>query len=227
MNKLYTKTAKNNFIIWLISLLCLPISKLLAKLKITPNFITFFSIFLTIFSAYYLINNNFFLFSIFFFIAQLLDFCDGQVARILKKVNNTAFNFDHFSDVFKISLIFFSFGLLFNNKNSWILIFISNFLFLFYIVTHAHVSAYKNQKKIKAVRKSKEFSFFQYFKLNPILIIYKLCFPVIFSFNAHSVFLFLLVLVDINLIYFVFFYFNFIFIIRIYKYIKFLLNQKI
>lgn len=217
MNKFFTPTANNNLIIWAISHLCFPLSRLLATIKISPNFITILSFVLMIMSCSFLIKNNLLIFSLTFILSIFLDLCDGQVARILKKSNNTKFRFDHFSDIIKISIIYLTFGILFNNLNSWIFLFVSYLLFFFNSYLHSIVINSVKQKNSAHKNRKVKFSFFEYFNLDIFTMIYKIIFPLILTFNTHSLFLILLILIDINIIYIVFLYFNFIFILRIFK----------
>ncbi len=217
MNKLFTPSAYNNVLIWLISIICLPISRLLALFKFTPNFITSLSLVLMILSSFFLINGNSLLFMITFICSLFLDFCDGQVARILNKSNKTKFRFDHFTDTIKISIIYITFGILFNDYYSWIFFFVSYTLFFFntYIQNILNNALKINNKFLKSTKN--KFTFFKYLKLNLFIAIYKLLIPIIFTFNSHSLLLILLVLIDINAAYMIFGYFNLIFIFRIYN----------
>ena len=163
MNKFFTPSANNNLIIWAISLLCFPFSKLLATVKISPNFITILSFILMIMSCFFLVESNLLLFSLSFIFSIFLDFCDGQVARISKKSNNTKFRFDHLSDVVKISIIYLTFGMLFNDLSSWIFFFISHLLFFLNTYLHSStVNAENLQSKLNE-KKKKKFYFFQIF----------------------------------------------------------------
>ena len=67
---------------------------------------------------------------------MILDICDGQVARLSKNINNSKIDLDHLSDIIKICLIYLSFGILLNNKISWIYIFLANFLFVLLYIAY-------------------------------------------------------------------------------------------
>jgi phosphatidylglycerophosphate synthase len=217
MNKLFTPSANNNFVIWIISYISLPVSKFFAHLKISPNLLTFLSLVLMICCCVFLINGNLILFIILFISSFILDICDGQVARILKKTNKTKFRFDHFTDIFKITIIYITFGILFNDLNSWIFIFISFTLFFFNDYIQVCLSNARKERNKLIKYKKKKFFFSNYFKLNFFVMIYKLLIPLIITFNSHSLLLILFVIIDIKIIYVIFLYYNFIFIFRILK----------
>lgn len=225
-NLIFTPACNTNLVIWVMSSICFPISKLFATYKISPNLITALSFILIIISCSFLLQGNLILFSLTFIFSILLDFCDGQVARILKKSNDTKFNFDHLSDIIKVSIIYLTFGILFDEFYSWIFFFISHFLFSFYIYLHSIVSNISEVKNNLIKKDRINFLFFEYFKLNFFKMIYKILIPLIITFNAGSLFLILLILIDIKMIYVVFLYFNFVFIFRIFKNSKKLLNTK-
>ena len=132
-----------------------------------------------------LINEQYFLFSFFWFLNIFFDFCDGQVARLTRKVNKSAFRFDHFSDIFKVSLILLGLAIYYKNHDLWATIFITNFTFLFYTILNN--SAQKNMNS----KKSNNHFFSNYFKTENILIaIIKILIPVMTKFNGHSLLLF-------------------------------------
>ena len=162
MNKLFTTSANNNFVIWIISYISLPISKFFAHLKISPNFLTFLSLVLMIFCCVFLINGNLITFAILFICSLVLDFCDGQVARILKKTNKTKFRLDHFTDILKITIVYITFGILFDDLNSWIFIFIS--FALFFLNDYIHVCLSNTEKeRNKHTKYKKKIIFFKLF----------------------------------------------------------------
>ena len=225
-NLIFTPACNTNLVIWVMSSICFPISKLFATYKISPNLITVLSFILIIISCSFLLRGNLILFSLTFIFSILLDFCDGQVARILKKSNDTKFDFDHLSDIIKISIIYLTFGILFDEFYSWIFFFISYLLFFSNIYLHSSVVNAEKAKSNLLKNKKIKFTFFKYFKLNIFMMIYKIIIPLVTTFNAHSLFLILLILIDIKMIYVVFLYFNFVFIFRIFKNSKKLLNTK-
>ena len=149
-NNIYFNSASiNNALIWVVSILVYPISKFFAFLKIKPNSLTFFSVIFTVLAFYFLIINQYFLFLFFWLLNIIFDFCDGQVARISKNVNKSLLRFDHLSDVFKISIIFLGTAIHLKDESLWILIFSTNFFYLFYVILNHSVIKTKNLKKSK------------------------------------------------------------------------------
>ena len=155
---IFAASCNNNLVLWVLSLICFPISKFFAILKISPNLITVLSFILMLISCSFLIYGKLILFSLTFILSILLDFCDGQVARILEKSNDTKFNFDHLSDIIKISIIYLTFGILFDELNSWIFFFISYFI-IFNIYLHGIVSSIPGIKNNRAKKDKEEFLF--------------------------------------------------------------------
>ena len=130
------------------------------------------------------------------------------------------------TDILKISIIFLSFGILFNDKNSWIIIFITNFFYLFFCILHAEVGSYKKLSFKKKNRFRKPI-FFHYFSINLIWMFYKMLLPMITTFNVHSLLLILLILIDLKFFNFILIYFTSVFIYRIFKNLYFLSKQKL
>ena len=211
-NTHFNNASINNVLIWVISLLVYPVSKLFIFLKISPNSLTFFSIIFTAIAFYLLINEQYYLFSFFWFLNIVFDFCDGQVARITKKVNKSAFRFDHLSDIVKISLFLLGLAIYYKNDDLWVIIFITNFTFLFFIIL-----SHSTQKTTDFKKKNNHF-FFNYFKTENILIaIIKILIPVITKFNGHSLLLFFFLPISIKICLIILIYFNILFIFGIFK----------
>ena len=148
MKKFFTKSSEINFLILLISYLVYPLSLVLVKFKIKPNLITSVSLLLAIYSSYQFILGNFKYFTIFWTLSLLLDFCDGQVARISKIINKTAFNFDSLSDLLKIFIIILSSAIYYNYQLYWIISCLSVFLFLFHDVLYAYFIHLKKRESL-------------------------------------------------------------------------------
>ena len=159
MNKIITPSASNNIILWLLSYLCLPISKLFNYFKFTPNFLTFLSFIFAILACREILNENLSNFCFLLFISMILDICDGQVARLSKNINNSKIDLDHLSDIIKICLIYLSFGILLNNKITWIYIFSANFFYLFHCILHTKVNKINKQNQNKNIKSSKPIFF--------------------------------------------------------------------
>lgn len=225
-NSLITPTANNNIFLWLLSYICLPISYFLNLIRLSPNVITFLSFLFLVIACKELIQTNLLLFSVYLVLSIIFDICDGQVARISKKINKLKLNIDHFSDIVKISLLFLSFGILFNKVNLWIIIFITNSLFLFFCILHSEVASI-NRINLKKKNKNSHPFFFKYFKKNTFYTVYKILVPLITTFNVHSLLLFLLILIDLNFLNYILTYFILLFLHRIQKYLIFLSKHKI
>lgn len=147
MNKIFNSSANSNFFILLISYLVYPLSLLFAKFRIRPNLITSFSFIFSILAAFFLIKgqNNYFIF--FWLFSSLLDFCDGQVARMTNNVNKTGFRYDSFGDLIKIKIIIISSAIVYNDFSYWILSSIIVFLFPYSFILQSTLSLYIKKKK--------------------------------------------------------------------------------
>jgi len=219
MNKIITPSASNNIILWLLSYLCLPISKLFNYFKFTPNFLTFLSFIFMVLGCRELLNENLSNFCFLLLISVILDICDGQVARLSKNINNTKIDLDHLSDIIKICFIYLSFGILLNNKITWIYIFSANFFYLFHCILHTKLNEINKQNQKKNIKILKPM-FFNYFSINIFWMLCKICIPLILTFNAHSLLLFLLILIDLKFLNLILFYFIILYIYRILKSLK-------
>ncbi len=221
---IYFNTASlNNVLIWVISFIVFPLSKFFVAIKISANYLTFFSLLFTIFAFYYLINDNYLYFSLFWMGNIILDFCDGQVARLSRKVNKTLFRFDAFSDFFKLSIIFLGVGIYYNDPNVWIFVFLTNFLYLFSVILEKNL-----YQKIEKKSKNQNHFFINYFKThNLILAMVKTVIPVVLQVNGHSLLLFFFLPLSIENCIIILIYFNLLFLYKMHKTTKLLLKQKI
>ena len=171
---------ENNTIMKLLYKITYPASYFFAKKNISPNTISIFSlIFAIISNIFFLLNFNTF-FSFFWVLSLLLDFCDGTVARILNKKSSLNFNIDHYFDLIKIYLILFSTVYkYFYSLN--IFIFSFTFLFLLFFIELMNHDLNKLNLNIVSIKNFSEKSKF-----------IKIIYTIIFSFNAHTLFLFIL-----------------------------------
>ena len=171
---------ENNTIMKLLYKITYPASCFFAKKNISPNTISIFSlIFAIISNIFFILNFNTF-FSFFWILSLLLDFCDGTVARILNKKSSLNFNIDHYFDLIKIYLILFSTVYkYFYSLN--IFIFSFTFLFLLFFIELMNNDLNKLNLTIGSIKKFSEKSKF-----------IKIIYTIIFSFNAHTLFLFIL-----------------------------------
>lgn len=125
---------KGNFIQKLLYIIAYPTASIAKKIGITPNCLTFIGFILVILAFSSLVKNNLYGFIILWFFAYNLDYADGTLARMTNSAGKTALDYDHITDLLKISLIFLGFGLYYDNQIIWILTFSSGVLFLFYTV---------------------------------------------------------------------------------------------
>ena len=119
-----------------------------------------------------------------------LDFCDGTVARISGNVSKKAFNYDHVSDLIKVSLVLLGVGIRYNTPLLWILSFSSLSLFLLMTILNHELGHYisssvVNTGKIKIPNGDNSWYKSRYEKLirMPIL---RQCTTIIFTVNAHT-----------------------------------------
>jgi phosphatidylglycerophosphate synthase len=209
MKKFFTKSSEINFLMLLISYLVYPLSLVLVKFKIKPNLITSVSLLLAIYGSYQFTIENFKLFGIFWTLSVLLDFCDGQVARISKVINKTAFNFDSLSDLLKIFIIILSGAIYYNTELYWIVCCSSIFLFLFNEVLYTHFISLKKKESLfqKKLIKSK-----LYIK------ILKSFTNIFLRIDGHSIFLFLFLAINLQFALLTLIYMQFILLLNIVRF---------
>ena len=159
MNKLYkivndffsSKYANKNAIVGnIVSLilykLAYPTASLFAKFSIKPNLITWLSILFTCIAALFLFQENGpFFFVLFWLVSVHLDFSDGTLARMTKKVSKSAFRLDHLTDLIKLCLVFVSFGIFYNTFETWVLVNTSIFSFLYCEILNLEIKYYSKQ----------------------------------------------------------------------------------
>jgi phosphatidylglycerophosphate synthase len=215
MNKFFTKIAKKNILVYWLSLLSYTLSVALSKTKISPNQITFFSLIFCIISFYFLIIQDLEYFIFFYIVSVILDLCDGQVARIKNKINKSILNFDHLSDIFKISLILLGIGIFYNLEIIWILSYVTNFLFLFLMLLHQIIIDINKKVTIKKIREYVPI-INVFFKINFLKKFFDLWYNAFFTVSlfttllfvvipqnytlAISVFIYLILLLSLNII---------------------------
>ena len=168
-----------NFIMFYLYKITFPISIFFYKIKISPNVISIFSLLFGLTSSLFLLFNFKLIFTLFWLFSLILDFCDGTVARLSKTKSNLNFNIDHYFDLIKISFFFFIFS--FSNKNNitiTLLILLIYFLLFFIEILNTDLAHIRNGLNLTNVS-------------NKSSILYKV-YTILFSFNAHTLFLFLL-----------------------------------
>ncbi|MCV0437837.1 MAG: CDP-alcohol phosphatidyltransferase family protein [Hydrogenophaga sp.] len=91
-----------------------------ARLRVTPNQVTGLSCFMSAIAGYAMIQGSPWMFVCAWTLALLLDYCDGTVARMTGSVSQTAFRFDHTSDLIKVSGILICVALGYESTVMWI-----------------------------------------------------------------------------------------------------------
>jgi phosphatidylglycerophosphate synthase len=103
--------------------LAYPSARLFARLSLKPDVITWLSIVFTGLAVFSLFSENGpAYFVIFWLISLHLDFSDGTLARMTKKISKSAFRLDHMTDLIKLFMVFISLGIFYNTVNTWILV---------------------------------------------------------------------------------------------------------
>lgn len=110
-----------------------PLAKILAQLKVSPNFITTISNLLIVVAIFSLFKGSIFGFIILWILAEIFDICDGTVARINGLSSETGAFYDHFSDQVKIFLFFLTLTFYFDDEFISILSFIVLGVFFLYM----------------------------------------------------------------------------------------------
>lgn len=145
MNKLYTyinnffsseyanKSAiVGNVLSLMLYKIAYPSARLFARISIKPDLITWLSFVFTGFAVFSLFRDNGPVYFVLFWLISLhLDFVDGTLARMTKKVSKSAFRLDHMTDLVKLFLVFISLGLFYNNLTTWILVCVTVFALMY------------------------------------------------------------------------------------------------
>ena len=105
MLKYANKNALNNPIQFVLYAIAYPLALIFKKFHISPNQLTFLSVLLTVLAVVFLIEKDQLLFLLYWTAAYILDYTDGTLARMTKKIGNSALRLDHFCDQLKILLI--------------------------------------------------------------------------------------------------------------------------
>lgn len=145
-----------------------PFSVLLSKLSLNPNQITTLSLAFSILTFLALMfDKGWGLFAALWGMTVLLDFCDGTVARMDKKIGKSAFRYDHMSDLFKITLVILGIGIHFNEMVIWVVSLTSIFSFLFYTLLNHELSFVEKITAANDVEKLKTIDVTVIKKTNP------------------------------------------------------------
>jgi phosphatidylglycerophosphate synthase len=219
MNKFFAKITKKNIPVYWLSVLVYSLSVVLSKTKISPNQITFFSLIFCILSFYFLIIHDLGYFLFFYITSLILDLCDGQVARMKNKINKSKLDFDHLSDIFKISLILLGIGIFYNREIIWILCFFTNFLFLFLMLLHQIILDINKKIIIKKIREYVPI-FNVFFKINFLKKFFNLWYNTFFTVSLFTTLLFALIPQNYTLAISIFIYLILLLFLNIVKNLK-------
>lgn len=134
---------KYNFLSLLLYKFAYPTARMFSRYSISPNSITWLSFFFTCVAACLLfIENGPFYFVIFWVISLHLDFTDGTLARMTKKVSKSALRLDHMTDLVKLFIVFISLGIYYDTSIMWQLISFSVFTLLYSEILSHEVKNY-------------------------------------------------------------------------------------
>ena len=219
MKNIFTPGSNNNYFILLISYVAYPLSILLYKFHRTPNQITLLSFLIAIASCAFLLNGYLYQFIFLWVLSSILDFCDGQLARISGRINRTAFNADHISDLIKIFMVLLSNAINFNNSILWILFCFLIFLFPFFSLLNTSYSYHFINLKIK----NKKFISMKNKLLNKIL---SNIISIFFKIDGHTLFLFPFLAITQELAFFILLYLCIVLLLNILRYSYLLIKIK-
>ncbi|AUZ84052.1 CDP-alcohol phosphatidyltransferase family protein [Methylophaga nitratireducenticrescens] len=179
-----------------------PFASILSSMGFSPNQITTMSLFTSLVAATLLVfDDGWILFLVFWGGALLLDFCDGTVARKTNKIRNTAFRYDHTSDLLKFFLIILAVGIKYSDSIVWILCLAASFSFMFYMVVNhdlktardrIHVSSNKITKSPKNKKLYESASISSWAKIS------KAIYAIFMTVHGHTLLIFLVFPFGIN-----------------------------
>lgn len=176
-----------NLIIWMIYQVAVPIARAALFLRISPNTLTTLSSAFAISSGITLLIDGLHdAFIPLFIISLLLDFTDGLVARTSGKIGRTALDYDHISDLFKISFVVLCLAIYCNSISVWIVSMSSMALFLISTVLNHDLSFARKRENQKSNQD------FQQIKgpRNPII---TNVFTIFFTYDSHSLLIYIFI----------------------------------
>lgn len=180
---------KNNILHFFLYYVSSPIVYISFILGLTPNFLTFASILVTLSAIFFLYLDYNLIFQILFFFSLMLDYADGPLARKTRNVSK-GLNFDHISDLFKISFITASTALIFKDFMLVIIGCIFIFLLLFneFLIKSNAKSQFQPQKAIPFIT-----MYFSKKIPNVYVKIMQNIYNMAFTFDGHSLLLLLFI----------------------------------
>jgi len=131
-------------LVWLMYMLCIPLSKMLVWLNCAPTTVTHISNLLAVASVICLGSGADPWLFVFLWVASLFfDIADGTVARVTGKSSASGSFYDHMSDQVKVIALFLAAALRYDIPTIWILSYLVNAGFLFMTVVN-QVSAMRS-----------------------------------------------------------------------------------
>jgi phosphatidylglycerophosphate synthase len=125
-----------------------PLVKVLLKFNFSPNSVTTMSLLMNIFSCFIIyFTNSIELFVLFNIVSILLDYSDGQIARIKFKVRKNMFRFDHYSDLLKICITILSLDYYYQDYFTSFILTLFLIVFLLYTVINHDAAFYTYSNK--------------------------------------------------------------------------------
>ena len=176
-----------------------PTAKLFAKFSIKPNTVTWASVFFTLLAVLSLnLTTTPFYFVLFWLISIHLDFSDGTLARMTRKVSKSAFRIDHMTDLLKLFMVFLSVGIFYKTFITWMLV-SSTIFFLMYseILSHLMKFYFNRQTnsniQVSGTNISESYFFKSLFGNSPLLISFlRNIHSIFFSISGHTLIFFCL-----------------------------------
>lgn len=175
---------KENIFSWSMYWIAISPSNLFIKLKIKPNTITLFSVLLCLIGMTLWSNSIVTISSLFLILSQILDHCDGMVARKTGIINSSSYNIDHLADVSRFFILgfFIIFSISVNN------VFSASFLLLFfYFFLHSILDStkYKTISGTYKIKKNLILNFFfnNFIAISPTTYLYIVLALIVNEFN--------------------------------------------
>jgi phosphatidylglycerophosphate synthase len=157
---------------------------------LSPNRITSASLLLAVLSAISLANQSPALFTILWALSVVLDYTDGQVARMTGVFST--FRFDHYSDVAKMGLVLVATGIYFSESEIWVIVSLALAAFYSYSLMNDALSRLRFDNSGRAEPKSppEALSFIKPAWLRRVVGALHI---LILSVNGHTLLLFLII----------------------------------
>lgn len=180
--------------------LAYPSARLFARLSIKPNVITWLSLAFTVLAVVFLFRENGKIYFVIFWLISLhLDFSDGTLARMTKKVSKSAFRLDHMTDLIKLFIVFLAFGIFYSEFNTWVLVCLTIFSMMYSEILTHEIKHYLKKDPQKAevsestIMESKWVRMIGISKFPPLLNLVRNIHSIFFSISGHTLIFFCLI----------------------------------